>query len=418
MSDDDPKPLPAAKPGASAATQVATVTGAIVVLLVLGVVFALQGGRDDPQAPAPGTSGAVTSPPAVPSSAPTANSSLAADPLTVPASLCPSLTVQHPFTVITFNIHSAIRKHGGLEAGTLIKEIKSWKPDLVLMQEVDTNRGRSGNVVQAQQIGTALGLSLDRRQRADGQRAALPVPGQGARHHRPAQGRREVRPARGARGGRHRGHRGERLRHPLRPHVRGCAGGAGALPRPGDGARPAPEDHGRRPQQPPGLDRREHAALRRPRRRVGGRLGQRVHRPGREPAGAHRLPAPRRLLPAAAVGGAGLQRLRPPRGLGPAADQREARLHQGRRPLGTPNAPAVVRRTGALGPADHSPAMPNLPVSLRCLPPAHLAGARRTSGGAPHSPTMPNLPVSRGAFLRHTSLALGVPPEGLLTPRR
>lgn len=159
VSDDDPKPLPAAKPGASAATQVATVAGAVVVLLVLGVVFALQGGRDDPTPPAPGPSSAVTSPPAVPSSAPTANSSLAADPLTVPPSLCPSLTLRHPFTVLTFNIHSGIRKHGGLESGRLIEEMRSWKPDLVLLQEVDTNRSRSGNVVQAQQIGTALGLS-------------------------------------------------------------------------------------------------------------------------------------------------------------------------------------------------------------------------------------------------------------------
>lgn len=156
----DPKPLSAARPGASPATQVATVAGAVVVLLVLGVVFVLQGGRDDPRPPAPpSASGATTSPPAVPSSAPTANSSLAADPLTVPASLCPSLTVEHPFTVLSFNIHSGIRKRGGLAAGTLIQEMKSWKPDLVLLQEVDTNRSRSGNVVQAQQIGTALGLS-------------------------------------------------------------------------------------------------------------------------------------------------------------------------------------------------------------------------------------------------------------------
>ncbi len=161
VSDDERPPLPAAKPGASAATQVATVAGAVVVLLVLAVVFVLSGGEDEPAPRQPGAASAATTPPAVPSSGyvPTADSSLAPDPLTVPPSLCPSLTVQHPFTVLTFNIHSAIRKHGGLAAGTLIKEITSWKPDLVLLQEVDNNRGRSGNVIQAEQIGDALGMS-------------------------------------------------------------------------------------------------------------------------------------------------------------------------------------------------------------------------------------------------------------------
>lgn len=155
-----PPPLPAARPGASPATQVATVAVVVVVLLVLGIVFALQGGKDD--RPAPGGTDAATTVPEVPSSGfqPSANSSLAAPPLDVPASLCPKdLTLEHPFTVLTFNIHSAIRKNGGLAAGTLIKEIGTWKPDIVLLQEVDNNRGRSGNVVQAQQIASALGMS-------------------------------------------------------------------------------------------------------------------------------------------------------------------------------------------------------------------------------------------------------------------
>lgn len=153
-------PLPAARPGASPATQVATVAVVVVFLLVLGIVFALQGGDDLP--PAPGGDGAATTVPDVPSSGfqPSANSSLGAPSLDVPASLCPQdLTLEHPFTVLSFNIHSAIRKHGGLAAGTLIKEIAAWKPDIVLLQEVDNNRGRSGNVIQAQQIATALEMS-------------------------------------------------------------------------------------------------------------------------------------------------------------------------------------------------------------------------------------------------------------------
>lgn len=155
-----PAPLPAARPGASPATQVATVAVVVVVLLVLGLVFVLQG--RDKLPPAPTGDDAATSVPDVPSSGfqPSANSSLGAPPLDVPASLCPKdLTLEHPFTVLTFNIHSAIRKNGGLAAGTLIKEIGTWKPDIILLQEVDNNRGRSGNVIQAQQIAEALKMS-------------------------------------------------------------------------------------------------------------------------------------------------------------------------------------------------------------------------------------------------------------------
>lgn len=156
----EPVPLPAARPGASPATQVATVGVVVVVLLVLGVVFTLQGGRD--KTPPPGRDDAASAVPDAPSSGfqPSANSSLGAPPLDVPASLCPKdLTLEHPFTVLSFNIHSAIRKNGGLAAGTLIKEIGAWKPDIVLLQEVDNTRARSGNVIQAQQIAGALGMS-------------------------------------------------------------------------------------------------------------------------------------------------------------------------------------------------------------------------------------------------------------------
>ncbi|HWJ65789.1 MAG TPA: endonuclease/exonuclease/phosphatase family protein [Nocardioides sp.] len=157
-----PSPLPKAVtgPAVSPAAQVATAVVVAVVLLVLGVVFVLQGGRDEPpRAPEAGTP--VTTVPDVPSSGfqPSADSSLAAPELDVPASLCPSLTIEHPFTVLSFNIHSAIRRNGGLATGQLIKEVASWKPDVVLLQEVDNTRRRSGNVVQARQIGEALGLS-------------------------------------------------------------------------------------------------------------------------------------------------------------------------------------------------------------------------------------------------------------------
>lgn len=152
--------LPAARPGASRATQVATAAVAAVVLLVLGLVFVLQDGREPtpPRADLP----VPTTVPDAPASGfqPSAESSLAAPPLDVPASLCPTdLTLEHPFTVLSFNIHSAFRKGSGLAVGTLIKEVRAWEPDIVLLQEVDSFRRRSGGVRQAQQIGDALGLS-------------------------------------------------------------------------------------------------------------------------------------------------------------------------------------------------------------------------------------------------------------------
>lgn len=159
----DKPPLPTYRPAASPAAQVATVAAAVVVLLVVALVFVLQGGEDSPSrqdADAAGTEAASIPPSALPSDArPSLEPSLAPSPLDVPAQICATGTIQTPFTVVSFNIHSGIRKNGGLEMGRLIGEIKAWKPDVVLMQEVDNNRGRSGNVVQAQQIGEALGMS-------------------------------------------------------------------------------------------------------------------------------------------------------------------------------------------------------------------------------------------------------------------
>lgn len=155
-------PLPTYRPAAGPAAQVATVAAAVVVLLVVALVFVFQGGEDPPPRTDAGTGAEVTSvpPPVLPPDAQaTLDPRLAPSPLDVPAQICATGTITTPFTVVSFNIHSGMRKNGGLEIGRLIDEIKAWKPDVVLMQEVDNNRGRSGNVVQAQQIGEALGMS-------------------------------------------------------------------------------------------------------------------------------------------------------------------------------------------------------------------------------------------------------------------
>lgn len=151
--------LPSHRPAAGPAAQVATVAAAVVVLVVVALVFVLQGGKESPARK--DAASASTAVPEVPPSdfEPTLEPSLAPPPLSFPTELCAEGSIQTPFTVLSFNIHSAIRKNGGLDVGRVIAEIKAWKPDLVLMQEVDNRRGRSGNVVQAQQIGEALGMS-------------------------------------------------------------------------------------------------------------------------------------------------------------------------------------------------------------------------------------------------------------------
>lgn len=162
---DVPKPgkpaLPTVtyRPAASPAAQVATVAAAVVVLLVVGLVFVLQGGKDS--APRRDAATTLTEVPSEPPTGfePSLDPSLAPPSVTFPTELCAKGTIQHPFTVLSFNIHSAMRKGGGLEVTRLIAEIRSWKPDVVLMQEVDNQRGRSGDVIQAKQIGEALGMS-------------------------------------------------------------------------------------------------------------------------------------------------------------------------------------------------------------------------------------------------------------------
>lgn len=161
--DDGKLALPTYRPAASPAAQVATVAAAVAVLLVVALVFVLQGGKDS--APRGEAEPAPTLVPSVPPTAPptgfepTLEPSLAPSPLDIPSEICASGSIQTALTVLSFNIHSGFRKNGGLEIGRLIGEIKAWKPDVVLMQEVDNNRGRSGNVVQAQQIGEALDMS-------------------------------------------------------------------------------------------------------------------------------------------------------------------------------------------------------------------------------------------------------------------
>ncbi|UUW90954.1 endonuclease/exonuclease/phosphatase family protein [Pimelobacter simplex] len=159
---DPPKPDPpkaVTAPGASPAVQVATVAAAIVVLLVVGIVFVVQGAKDPAKPPAAAGSDQTTVP-APPTSGyePTRGEPLPPLP-SIPASLCPSAPLKRPLTVLSFNIHHGATPDERLDLGAIGREITSWKPDVVLLQEVDDGRSRTGGIRQAEALGKATGLN-------------------------------------------------------------------------------------------------------------------------------------------------------------------------------------------------------------------------------------------------------------------
>jgi endonuclease/exonuclease/phosphatase family metal-dependent hydrolase len=62
-----------------------------------------------------------------------------------------------PLTIVTFNIHSAIGA-AGFEPVRIAAEIGATEPDVVLLQEVDDGRSRSGFVDEAAYLADALGM--------------------------------------------------------------------------------------------------------------------------------------------------------------------------------------------------------------------------------------------------------------------
>ena len=60
--------------------------------------------------------------------------------------------------VVTFNIHSGLGPSGGLNLEQIAREIESWDPDVVLMQEIDRFRHHSGGIDQPAWFATRLGM--------------------------------------------------------------------------------------------------------------------------------------------------------------------------------------------------------------------------------------------------------------------
>jgi endonuclease/exonuclease/phosphatase family metal-dependent hydrolase len=82
-----------------------------------------------------------------------------------PAEVLPGTTISPcqrvgrmvPLTIATFNIHSAVGP-GGFEPERIAAEIAASDPDVVLLQEVDDGRIRSGFVDEAAYLADALGM--------------------------------------------------------------------------------------------------------------------------------------------------------------------------------------------------------------------------------------------------------------------
>lgn len=61
-------------------------------------------------------------------------------------------------TVLTFNIHFGKTPAGEPGLGRIAREIRAWGPDVVVLNEVDRGRGRSGGVAQARVLGALTGM--------------------------------------------------------------------------------------------------------------------------------------------------------------------------------------------------------------------------------------------------------------------
>ena len=72
----------------------------------------------------------------------------------IEAIACQKLQTSVDIRVLDFNTH---RSYGGI--GTLAAEIAAVDPDIVLLQEIDQNKGSTGNIDQAAYFAEALGMN-------------------------------------------------------------------------------------------------------------------------------------------------------------------------------------------------------------------------------------------------------------------
>lgn len=130
-----------------------TAVAAVVVVAVAAAALVLL--PDD--SPDPGRSGPAMISPAT-DDTPTSSQPTQPTRSGPTLSLCPRGHAER-LTVLSLNIHAGRTKAGRLRLGKVASELREWDADLILLQEVDSGRGRTGGVDQARRLARALGYS-------------------------------------------------------------------------------------------------------------------------------------------------------------------------------------------------------------------------------------------------------------------
>jgi endonuclease/exonuclease/phosphatase family metal-dependent hydrolase len=126
-----------------------------VVILVGAAVVTFAFTHQEPPAPlaafpppaAPGDAGHTGSPaPSSPRSSATSRPTHQTTGPSAPSSTCVHYDQQARLTVVTFNIRSARAQDGSVHLDAIAAALAAWHPDLILLQEVDRGRNRTGRV--------------------------------------------------------------------------------------------------------------------------------------------------------------------------------------------------------------------------------------------------------------------------------
>jgi endonuclease/exonuclease/phosphatase family metal-dependent hydrolase len=131
----------------------------IAVVIAAVVKLAHDDNARDAAAPAPTAPAASrTVPSATPADRGTPDSS-GSTPPSATSTVCVDSDEATRLHVLTFNIHSARDADGSVHLATITEEIRRWRADVVLLQEVDRGRAWTGRVDMPATLADALGTS-------------------------------------------------------------------------------------------------------------------------------------------------------------------------------------------------------------------------------------------------------------------
>ncbi|GAB6983953.1 endonuclease/exonuclease/phosphatase family protein [Nocardioides pyridinolyticus] len=141
------------------------VTVPIVLLLAVVIAAVVKLAHDDnarDAAPGAGPSARSSAPVAVQSATPADRGtpgSAGSTPPSATSTVCVDSDEATRLHVMTFNIHSARAADGSVRLSTITEEIRRWRADVVLLQEVDRGRDWTGRVDMPATLAEALGTS-------------------------------------------------------------------------------------------------------------------------------------------------------------------------------------------------------------------------------------------------------------------